>query len=40
VVDDAAAGRAVDALGAAGCPAVVIGHVAEGTGRVQMRERG
>jgi phosphoribosylformylglycinamidine cyclo-ligase len=40
VVDAAAAGRAVDALGAAGCPAVVIGHVAEGTGRVQMRERG
>lgn len=36
VVDAAGAHGVVDALGAAGCPAVVIGRVTEGSGRVQM----
>jgi phosphoribosylformylglycinamidine cyclo-ligase len=36
VVTAAAADGAVDALGAAGCPAVVIGRVTAGSGRVQM----
>jgi phosphoribosylformylglycinamidine cyclo-ligase len=36
VVDHAGAAGVVDALGAAGCPAVVMGRVTEGTGRVHM----
>ncbi|HLN41130.1 MAG TPA: phosphoribosylformylglycinamidine cyclo-ligase [Acidimicrobiales bacterium] len=36
VVAAADAARAVDALGAAGCPAVVMGRVSEGTGRVRL----
>jgi phosphoribosylformylglycinamidine cyclo-ligase len=36
VVDPAGAAGVVDALAAAGCPAVVMGHVTEGTGRVHM----
>jgi phosphoribosylformylglycinamidine cyclo-ligase len=37
VLDAADAGDAVEVLGAAGCRAVVIGTVAEGNGRVQMK---
>ncbi len=37
VVGAAAADSTVDALGSAGCPAVVIGRVTEGSGRVQMK---
>jgi phosphoribosylformylglycinamidine cyclo-ligase len=36
VVDPAGVSGVVDALGAAGCPAVVVGQVTEGTGRVHM----
>ncbi len=37
-VEAAATARVADALGAAGCPAVVIGHVATGTGQVRLGE--
>jgi len=36
VVDAAATTTTVDALGGAGCPAVVMGRVIEGSGRVRM----
>jgi phosphoribosylformylglycinamidine cyclo-ligase len=40
VVGPAGAGVAVEALGAAGCDAVIIGHVGEGTGRVRITGSG
>jgi phosphoribosylformylglycinamidine cyclo-ligase len=39
IVDGGDAVAAVDALGAAGCPAVVMGRVTEGTGHVRMTDR-